>query len=602
MTTSLTQALVAKLHEEHPQGAILYDATVPGLRVVVGKKASSFKLMGKINNPGGCYVTVTLGRTDQVSLKTARAEAQEIRLKLSRGEDPRRVKTEVPTLAQALERYLDSRPDLSPRTKQWYRDKVDGSLKKLKNTRMDAIDRETARALHERLTKNSGAYGANGAMRVLKLLLNDTARTFDLPPNVVTRAVKLNKEVARNWAVSPNDILLARIHVRGSGVRAWDRYIQAKFIYEKVVGVNGQAPVMNQVQMAQYMEKSLGWVNRLKSAYEFAIQFKEHVDEDHIGDETLDRFTAKNFSVLEEISKARIIGSQLRDYTNSSHDKLREEVFGMVQNNAFKEYRDARFLKEFHDDPDAWDQLKSGEEHVANKLARNVENKSTSPKVKISGLTQIIKRAVDRGEGDFDDDDVAELQKAIDIIEDQVHDGVHPYRLAIKKAARTLNKAIRTIEQLLHRFPGAVAIYGATPNDERQGIAQQFQEDPDTRLLIANPAAAGTGFTLTAASYTIYESLSWRYDHYAQSQDRNHRIGQTQPVTYVRLIAADTIEEAVVTALERKSALARSLLGDPGAGEAVARFTQQEMYDLLTNNRLPATNQLDGLPLASDLA
>ncbi len=161
---------------------------------------------------------------------------------------------------------------------------------------------------------------------------------------------------------------------------------------------------------------------------------------------------------------------------------------------------------------------------------------------------------------------------------------------------------IRTIEQLLHRFPGAVAIYGATPNDERQGIAQRFQEDPDTRLLIANPAAAGTGFTLTAASYTVYESLSWRYDHYAQSQDRNHRIGQTQPVTYVRLIAADTIEEAVVTALERKSALARSLLGDPGAGEAVARFTQQEMYDLLTNNRLPATNQLGGLPLATDSA
>ncbi|KKM62301.1 hypothetical protein LCGC14_1523090 [marine sediment metagenome] len=206
MTTNLTQALVGKLHEDHPQGAILYDATVPGLRVVVGKKASSFKLMGKINNPGGTYVTVTLGRTDQVSLKTARAEAQAIRLKLSKGEDPRRVKTEVPTLAQALERYLDSRPDLSPRTKHWYREKVEGSLKKLKNTRMDAIDRETVRALHERITRTSGAYGANGAMRVLKLLLNDTARTFDLPPNVVTRAVKLNKETPRDWAVAPNDM------------------------------------------------------------------------------------------------------------------------------------------------------------------------------------------------------------------------------------------------------------------------------------------------------------------------------------------------------------------------------------------------------------
>jgi len=54
MTTNLTQAIVGRLHEDHPQGAILFDATVPGLRVVFGKKASSFKLIGKINNPGGC--------------------------------------------------------------------------------------------------------------------------------------------------------------------------------------------------------------------------------------------------------------------------------------------------------------------------------------------------------------------------------------------------------------------------------------------------------------------------------------------------------------------------------------------------------------------
>ncbi len=146
---------------------------------------------------------------------------------------------------------------------------------------------------------------------------------------------------------------------------------------------------------------------------------------------------------------------------------------------------------------------------------------------------------------------------------------------------------IRTIEQLLQRFPGAVAIYGATPNNERQGIAQRFQEDQDVRLLIANPAAAGTGFTLTAASFTIYESLSWRYDHYAQSQDRNHRIGQSQPVTYIRLIGVDTIEEAVVVSLERKSALARSLLGDFGVGELPTIFTKEEMCNLLTSNSLP---------------
>lgn len=146
---------------------------------------------------------------------------------------------------------------------------------------------------------------------------------------------------------------------------------------------------------------------------------------------------------------------------------------------------------------------------------------------------------------------------------------------------------IRTIEGLLDRFPDAVAIYGATPTDERQVIARRFQEDAGTRLLVANPAAAGTGFTLTSASYTIYESLSWRYDHYAQSQDRNHRIGQTEPVTYIRLVAANTIEEAVIMALARKSALARGLLGDQGGGEAIERLTQKEMCDMLMTNRLP---------------
>jgi len=148
---------------------------------------------------------------------------------------------------------------------------------------------------------------------------------------------------------------------------------------------------------------------------------------------------------------------------------------------------------------------------------------------------------------------------------------------------------VRSIESLLARLSqyGAVVIYGGTPNEKRQDIALRFQSDEDTRVLIGNPAAGGMGFTLTAATYTIYETLSWRYDHYAQSQDRNHRIGQSKPVTYIRLLAADTIEEAIVGALERKSAMARSLLGDPGDAPAISKLTQEEMCELLTNNTLP---------------
>ncbi|QNM82395.1 DEAD/DEAH box helicase [Sphingomonas sabuli] len=148
---------------------------------------------------------------------------------------------------------------------------------------------------------------------------------------------------------------------------------------------------------------------------------------------------------------------------------------------------------------------------------------------------------------------------------------------------------VRNIETLLQRYAHhrAVALYGAIENSDRQVLADRFQTDDDTRVLIANAAAAGTGFTLTAASFTIYESMSWRYDHYAQSQDRNHRIGQSLPVNYLRLIAADTIDEAVAQALERKAGMARNLLSDADVGAALSRLSPEEMCSLIATSRLP---------------
>ena len=148
---------------------------------------------------------------------------------------------------------------------------------------------------------------------------------------------------------------------------------------------------------------------------------------------------------------------------------------------------------------------------------------------------------------------------------------------------------VETIKALVQRYAtyNPVTIYGAVEATDRQAIAGRFQSDPETRLMIANPAAAGSGFTLTAATFTIYESLSWRYDYYAQSQDRNHRIGQDKNVTYIRVIAADTIEEAMIAALERKADMAAELLGDDGGTPRVADLSRDQMCDLLLHNRMP---------------
>jgi SNF2 family DNA or RNA helicase len=137
----------------------------------------------------------------------------------------------------------------------------------------------------------------------------------------------------------------------------------------------------------------------------------------------------------------------------------------------------------------------------------------------------------------------------------------------------------------------AVGLYGDTPPIDRQRIAVQFQEDPELLVLVANPAAAGTGFNLTAATYAIYETLTWRYDLYAQSQDRNHRIGQRDAVTYIRLIAHGTIEQAIVEALQRKAQLAGEILGDDATYPTIAEMTPQIFCNMLRTGMLPESRQ-----------
>jgi hypothetical protein len=158
MAEKLTQGIINRVGDDHPKGTQLHNAEVPGLRVVVGSKSSSYKFVGGINDGSKRYVSVVMGRTSEVSLRTARDRAGELRLFLRRGIDPRSPKASVPSVGDALDRYLEGRGDeLSPRKVNWYRQKIDGPLSGLRKTPADKVDHETVRARHERLTRQSGA-------------------------------------------------------------------------------------------------------------------------------------------------------------------------------------------------------------------------------------------------------------------------------------------------------------------------------------------------------------------------------------------------------------------------------------------------------------
>jgi SNF2 family DNA or RNA helicase len=109
-----------------------------------------------------------------------------------------------------------------------------------------------------------------------------------------------------------------------------------------------------------------------------------------------------------------------------------------------------------------------------------------------------------------------------------------------------------------------VEIHGQIGNAERDAVVRSFRQDPATRLLIANPAAAREGLTLTEANVAIYLDRTFNLVDYLLSQDRIHRISQTQQCEIVLLIARETVDEFIDFTLEQKHRLARFAQSDTG--------------------------------------
>jgi len=107
-----------------------------------------------------------------------------------------------------------------------------------------------------------------------------------------------------------------------------------------------------------------------------------------------------------------------------------------------------------------------------------------------------------------------------------------------------------------------VHYYGLTPQEDRQDYIRKFQNDPKCRFLIGTPQTGGYGITLTQANTVVYYSNSYDLEKRLQSEDRAHRIGQKKTVTYIDMIAEDTVDEKIVEALRKKINIASEVLGE----------------------------------------
>ena len=105
--------------------------------------------------------------------------------------------------------------------------------------------------------------------------------------------------------------------------------------------------------------------------------------------------------------------------------------------------------------------------------------------------------------------------------------------------------------------------YGDTEAEERQEIVERFQDMASPlRFFVGNPRTGGYGLTLTAAHTVIYYSNNFDLEVRLQSEDRAHRIGQTNKVTYIDFISPGTVDEHIVKALRNKINIASQVLGE----------------------------------------
>jgi hypothetical protein len=124
------------------------------------------------------------------------------------------------------------------------------------------------------------------------------------------------------------------------------------------------------------------------------------------------------------------------------------------------------------------------------------------------------------------------------------------------------------------------SIRGDQTPTTRQANIDAFVNDPGVAIAVCSLTAAGVGINLQVASNLVLAELSWTAAEQTQAIDRSHRIGQKEPVTAWRIIAAQTIDARIAELIDDKAGLAARALD--GSDEELAPSADVQLEALVT--------------------
>jgi SNF2 family DNA or RNA helicase len=160
------------------------------------------------------------------------------------------------------------------------------------------------------------------------------------------------------------------------------------------------------------------------------------------------------------------------------------------------------------------------------------------------------------------------------------------------RKAIVFSQWVQTIEKLRSRLSdfGPLEYHGRIPSNRRDGVIQQFRDDPNSSVLLMSYGAGSVGLNLQFASYVFLFDRWWNPAVEDQAINRAHRIGAAGPVTVTRFLMLGTIEERIDRVLAEKRELFSEVFDEEESPTRLG-MSRDEIFNLF-NLRLPNGNHL----------
>ena len=112
--------------------------------------------------------------------------------------------------------------------------------------------------------------------------------------------------------------------------------------------------------------------------------------------------------------------------------------------------------------------------------------------------------------------------------------------------------------EAVHRQAEKLGMNSAELSGRRKELSAWQQGH--AQVLVTQVQAGGEGIDLTRARVMVYYSMGFSLGEYRQTSGRVHRPGQERPVTYIHLLANDSVDWAVWKAVQRNEDIVESIL------------------------------------------